>query len=67
VKQYLTNIRFRDSEVSDLGFEKGQTSTFRFNYSEKINLVAVKLDHLPSLSVIDRSEVKVVCRYTRSE
>lgn len=67
VKQFLTNIRFRDSEVSDLGFEKGQASTFRFNYSEKINLVAVKLDHLPNLSVIDRSEVKVVCRYTRSE
>lgn len=67
VKQYLTNIRFRDSDVSDLGFEKGQTSTFRFNYSEKINLVALKLDHLPNLSVIDRSEIKVICRYSKSE
>ncbi len=45
-------VRFRDSEVSDVGFEKGKTSTFRFNYSEKINLVALKIEHLPNLSVM---------------
>lgn len=65
VKQFLTNIRFRDSEVSDLGFEEGRTSTFRFDYSEKINIIAFKLDHLPNLSVIERTENKVVCRYSR--
>lgn len=65
VKEFLTNIRFRDSEVSDLGFEEGKTSTFRFNYSEKINLVALKLEHLPNLTVTERTENKVVCRYFR--
>lgn len=65
VKQFLTNIRFRDSDVSDLGFEEGKTSTFRFNYSEKINLVALKIDHLPNLSVTERTENKVVCRFSR--
>ncbi|TKJ42353.1 hypothetical protein CEE37_01340 [candidate division LCP-89 bacterium B3_LCP] len=64
VKQFLSNVRFRDSEVSDLGFAAGEKSTFRFNYSEKINLIAIKLDHLPNLSVMDRSEVKVICRYS---
>jgi|GEM_PF-2562808 len=67
VKDFLNNIRFRDSEVSDLGFEEGKTSTFRFNYSEKINLVALKLEHLPGLTVTDRSENKVICRYSRQD
>lgn len=66
VKDYLKNIRFRDSDVSDLGFEQGKTSTFRFNYSEKINLIALKLDHLPNLSVTERTENKVICRYSRA-
>jgi hypothetical protein len=65
VKQYLKNVRFRDSEVSDLGFEQGQTSTFRFNYSEKMNLIALKMEHLPSLTVVERTENKVTCRYFR--
>ncbi len=64
VKQLLTNIRFRDSEVADLGFEEGKTSTFRFNYSEKINLIALKLEHTPNLSVTERTENKVLCRYS---
>jgi len=65
VKQFLNNIRFRDTEVADLGFEEGKTSTFRFNYSENVNLIALKLDHLPNLAVIERTESKVVCRYAR--
>ncbi len=65
VKEFLQNIRFRDSEVSDLGFEQGKTSVFRFNYSEKINLVALKLEHLPNLTVTERTENKVICRYSR--
>ncbi|MFH1862100.1 MAG: flagellar assembly protein T N-terminal domain-containing protein [bacterium] len=67
VKQFLTNVRFRDSEVLDLGFEAEQTSTFRFNYSEKINLVALKLEHLPNLSVTERTENQVICRYSSVE
>ncbi len=67
IKQFLNNIRFRDSEVSDVGFEKGKTSTFRFNYSEKINLVALKIEHLPNLSVLDRTENGVTCRFFRAE
>ncbi len=67
VKQYLTNIRFRDSEVSDLGFEKGKTSTFRFDYSEKMNLIALKMEHLPNLTVLERTENKVTCRFFRAE
>ena len=65
VKQFLNNIRFRESEVSDLGFDQGKTSTFRFDYSEKINLVALKVDHLPYLSVTERSANQVICRYSR--
>ncbi len=40
------------------------TSTFRFNYSEKINLIALKLEHTPNLSVTERTENKVLCRYS---
>jgi hypothetical protein len=63
VKTLLNNIRFRDSEVSDLGFQEGRTSTFRFDYSENINLIALKLDRTPGLEVTQRSVNKVLCRY----
>lgn len=65
VRELLSNIRFRDSEVVDLGFEEGKTSTFRFDYSENINLIALKLNRLPGLSVIERTANKVVCRFAR--
>ncbi|RJP81448.1 MAG: hypothetical protein C4524_01805 [Candidatus Zixiibacteriota bacterium] len=67
VKQRLNNVRFRDSEVQDLGFQQGRTSTFRFDYSEKIALVALKLDRMPGLEVTDRTATKVVCRYVAPE
>jgi hypothetical protein len=63
VKTLLNNIRFRDSEVSDLGFQAGRTSTFRFDYSESINLIALKLDRTPGLEVTQKTVNKVVCRY----
>lgn len=67
VKTFLNNIRFRDSEVSDLGFTQGEISTFRFDYSENINLVALKVDHLPYLTVTDRSANQVTARFSRTE
>ncbi len=67
VKQLLNNIRFRDTEVVDLGFEAGKTSTFRFNYSENINLVAFKLDRIPGLEVTERTSNRIVCRYSHLE
>ncbi|MCX6640978.1 MAG: flagellar assembly protein T N-terminal domain-containing protein [bacterium] len=64
VKNYLNNVRFRDSEVKDEGFQEGKTSTFSFNYSENIHLVALKLDHLPNLAVSETTKDKVTARYT---
>ncbi|MBU1881397.1 hypothetical protein KKA08_05140, partial [bacterium] len=67
VKTYLNNIRFRDSEVSDLGFDSGRKSTFSFTYSEKMNLIALKLEHLPYLTVVERTENRAVCRYFNAD
>jgi len=67
VKTYLNNIRFRESEVSDLGFDAGRKSTFSFMYGEKMNLIALKLDHLPYLTVVERTENRVLCRYFKAD
>jgi hypothetical protein len=67
IKQMLNNVRFRDSEVADLGYEEGRTSVFQFQYSENINLIALKLDRSPYLSVTEKSHNKIVCRYGHEE
>jgi hypothetical protein len=67
VKQMLNNIRFRDSDVRDEGFEAGKTSVFSFKYAENIRLIALKLDHTPKLSVIETTKDKVVARYNRDD
>ncbi|HEX7344244.1 MAG TPA: flagellar assembly protein T N-terminal domain-containing protein [bacterium] len=63
IKGMLNSIRFRESEVSDLGFQEGKTSSFQFDYSENINLIASKLERLPYLSVVEKTAGKVICRY----
>jgi hypothetical protein len=65
VKQMLNNVRFRDSEVQDVGFEAGKISAFRFNYAENINMIALKLDHVPTLTVREKTPNKVVCLFSR--
>lgn len=67
VKDLLNNVRFRDSQVSDLGFQAGQISTFRFDYSENLNLIAIKLERTPGLTVTGRTGNRVVCRYSTPE
>jgi hypothetical protein len=67
LKSRLTNIRFRDSEVSDLGFQADKNSTFRFDYSENINLIALKLDRTPGLTVVQRTGNRVVCKYSQAQ
>jgi hypothetical protein len=64
VKSTLNNIRFRDSEVKEDGFQQGKSSTFSFKYAENIQLIALKLDHLPNLFVTETTKDKVMAKYT---